>query len=149
MKQMDSHKKSFLKSAIWRIMGVIILALITYYFTGELITTGLITLLHHGVFLVVYYLHERLWIKIGDRILGKKRSAMRAFLYEIVLGNSILFLISLLVGDVTGMVDKFTKAFLITFTYTSNKLWIYVAYDWLWKRKWTWLRKKLRRDKNE
>lgn len=127
----ESHKRSILRSIIWRLMGVGILAGITWLFTRSLIQTTAITFLHHGMFLIIYYLHERLWQWIGDRVTGKRRSVLRALLYEIVLGHCVLGLISLLV---TGSWSKVTW---ITITYIENKLWIYIVYDWLWKKiKW-------------
>jgi len=53
----EIKKRSAAKSIIWRIVGIIILAVITYAFTGSLITTGLVTVIHHAVFLLVFYLH--------------------------------------------------------------------------------------------
>lgn len=110
-------------------MGVAILALITYIFTKSWIQTGLITFLHHGTFIIIYYLHERAWLKI--RVEGKLRKGLRVFTYEIILGHCVLGFISLIV---TG---SWTKVTLITITYIENKLWIYVVYDYLWERiKW-------------
>ena len=123
-----SHKESILKSIIWRLLGVLVLALVTFAFTGSLIVTTLITFLHHFVFIFVYYLHERLWIKIGDRITGRKRAILRTFFYEIILGHGILGLITWLL---TG---NWTQVTLITIVYIENKLWIYVLYDWLWDK---------------
>lgn len=126
----ESHLRSVTRSVIWRIMGVAILALITYIFTRSLIQTGLITFLHHFSFIIIYYLHERLWQKI-HRIQGKTRKVLRAFIYEIILGHCVLGLISLLV---TG---SWITVGWITITYIENKLWIYIVYDWIWNRiKW-------------
>ena len=125
MKQ-DSHRKSMLKSVIWRLLGIFVLAIVTYVFTRSLVQTGLITFLHHGAFLIIYYLHERVWFKI-HRIQGKKRRMLRAFTYEIILGHCVLGLITLLV---TG---SWTKVTLITITYIENKLWMYLVYDWIWE----------------
>ena len=122
---MASRKESFIKSFVWRIFGIFILALITYMFTGSVIQTGLVTVLHHGVFLVVFYLHERLWLRIKLR---KNRKIYKALLYELVLGQGILGLITL---SITGSLQTMT---LITFTYIWNKLWIYMVYDWMWGR---------------
>ena len=61
MKQ-DTHTKSALKSLIWRILGVIVLATITWIFTKNWITVGLVTFIHHATFLLVFYLHERFWL---------------------------------------------------------------------------------------
>lgn len=126
----EGHLRSVSRSVIWRIMGIAILALITYVFTRSLIQTGLITFLHHFAFVIIYYLHERVWQRIR-RIQGKWRKGIRAFTYEIILGHCVLGLISLLI---TG---SWIKVSLITITYIGNKLWIYVGYDWLWdKIKW-------------
>lgn len=131
----ETNKRSMFRSILWRVMGIIILALITYIFTGDLIAVGLITFLHHFVFIWVYYLHERVWQR--SSLTGRKRKIARTITYEIILGNSILFLICILVGDVTGFVNKFTTSFVVTFTYIQNKIWVYVVYDYIWdKVKW-------------
>jgi len=96
--QIESHIRSMVRSIIWRIMGILILALITWFYTRSFIQTTIITVSHHLCFIVIYYLHERLWQFIGDRIVGKKRSILRAFLYEIILGHFILGFISLIVN---------------------------------------------------
>ena len=122
----ESHRRSFAKSLLWRSIGVVVLALVTFIFTRSLIQTGLITFLHHFAFIFIYYLHERAWFRIY-RVQGKKRRLLRAFTYEIILGHCVLGLISLLV---TG---SWTKVTLITITYIENKLWIYLVYDWIWE----------------
>jgi len=126
--QIESHIRSMVRSIIWRIMGILILALITWFYTRSFIQTTIITVAHHLSFIVIYYLHERLWQFIGDRVVGKKRSILRAFLYEIILGHFVLGLISLIV---TG---SWLKVSLITITYIENKLWIYCVYDWIWNK---------------
>lgn len=124
----ETHMRSMIKSIIWRLMGVAVLAIVTYIFTRSWIQTGLITFLHHGSFLIIYYLHERAWFKI-HRIQGRKRRLLRAFTYEIILGHCVLGLISFIV---TG---SWTKVTLITIVYIENKLWLYVLYDWLWEKR--------------
>ena len=97
MKETETHVRSATKSVIWRIIGVMVLALITYVVTRNWITTSLVTFIHHGTFLIVYYLHERFWNWIGDRVTGKKRYIYRMLLYEIILGHLILGTITLLI----------------------------------------------------
>ena len=126
---MDTHKKSVLKSIIWRIMGVIVLAIITYLFTKSWVQTSLITIIHHGTFLIVFYLHERLWIWLKWKYSEKWKYAIKAFTYEIILGNLILGLITYLI---TGDVKKMTA---ITLTYIGTKLIMYFFYDWIWSKK--------------
>jgi len=130
----DSNKKSMLKSLVWRIIGIFWLAGITWIFTKSWIAVGLITFIHHGIFLVVFYLHERLWIKLANkykaiRDKNKLRFCLKAFTYEIILGNIILGLITYLI---TGDIKQMT---VITLTYIQSKLVLYFFYDWFWTRK--------------
>ena len=121
---MTSHKSSALKSIIWRIMGVIVLASVTYFFTRHWITTTYITVVHHAIFLLVFYLHERLWIKIG-----KPKHPIKAITYEIILGMGIG---GLIVYFFTGQWKKVSQ---ITPVYTAIKLVMYYIYDKVWKLK--------------
>jgi len=131
MKQ-ETRTRSIVRSIIWRLIGVAVLAIITFAFTRSWIQTTLITLVHHTAFLIIYYLHERAWLRVPEtRICGKKRAIARCFTYEIILGHCILGLISLIF---TG---SWTTVTLITITYIENKLWIYALYDWFWSKiKW-------------
>jgi len=123
----DSHKKSILKSIIWRILGVIVLATVVYLYTRQWITTGLITVIHHATFLLVFYLHERLWFKI-KKFSGALRRIIKAFTYEIILGMGLGGLIVLLV---TGQWSRVTQ---ITITYTAIKLIMYYFYEKIWTK---------------
>lgn len=116
-----------LKSVIWRILGVIVLATITYLFTKNWITTGLITVIHHATFLLVFYLHERAHFKLDIKN-PRKRKIIKAIGYEIVLGMGLGGLIVLIV---TGSWSRVTE---ITLTYTAVKLVLYYVYDSIWDR---------------
>ena len=127
----ESHKRSMTRSAIWRVWGVLFLALVTYLYTGDWIKTTLVTVIHHASFLLIYYLHERFWLWLSWLRNSKWRSWARVFTYEIILGNVVLGLITYLI---TGEPKTMTA---ITLTYILNKVWMYVAYDILWgKIKW-------------
>lgn len=123
----DSHKKSIMKSVVWRIIGVFWLAGITWLFTQDLFQVTLITFIHHSIFLIIFYLHERAWI--NSKLKPKIKYAIKAFTYEIVLGNLILGLITY---AVTGDIKKMT---MIAVTYTLSKLILYYFYDWSWSKK--------------
>jgi len=124
---MDSRKKSMMKSLVWRIIGVFWLAGITYTFTRNWVQVSLTTFIHHAIFLVVFYLHERVWIK--SKMRPKLKYAIKAVTYEVVLGNIILGLITyFVIGDVKQMTW-------ITLTYIQSKLVLYFFYDWMWSRK--------------
>lgn len=118
---MVSHKLSMLKSVLWRIMGVIVLASVTYFFTRKWITTTYITFVHHATFLVVFYLHEKLW-----QYLKKPDHWAKMITYEIILGMGLG---GLIVYIFTGSWSKVTS---ITGTYTAIKLIMYYTYDKMW-----------------
>jgi len=117
-----------IKSAIWRLMGIAVLAIITYIFTRNWITTTLVTLIHHAAFLIIYYLHERAWLRIRNKKILRWKRWIRPITYEIILGHLVLGTITLLL---TGSWLKMT---LITIVYIENKLWIYIVYDWIWEK---------------
>lgn len=125
-KSKDTHKKSFVKSFIWRIVGVITLAAITYLYTGNWIQTTWITFLHHGIFLIVFYLHERFWQRVDIKNL-LARSLLKCLTYETILGNFILAIITL---AITGDVQQMTK---ITLTYIGIKHLLYIWNEFIWK----------------
>ncbi len=126
----ELKKRSATKSLIWRIFGVIVLAAVTYGYTRQWITTGLVTVIHHGVFLVVFYLHERIWLKIKlDDMMW--RSIAKMFTYETLCGNIILGLITY---AITGSGKQMGQ---ITLTYIGIKHIMYVLNEFVWK-KWKW-----------
>ena len=123
---MESQVRSFTKSFIWRIVGVIILGAVTYFYTRQWVQTSWITFLHHGVFLFVFWIHERFWLKVD--IHGLKRKIGKAITYETILGNFILAIITLIIlGDVQQMSN-------ITLTYIGIKHLIYVWNEFIWDR---------------
>lgn len=138
VEMMETHGRSMTKSIVWRMLGVFVLATITYIYTRSWIQSTLITIFHHGAFIAIYYLHERAWLKVR-RFIGLKRKILRAFTYEIILGHVVLGLISL------GITGSWMQVTLITITYIENKLWMYVVYDWLWdKTSWKTLQQHAR-----
>jgi uncharacterized membrane protein len=122
------HSTSLLKAFLWRVVGVVILAIITYLFTRSWIQTSIITFLHHFIFLFVFYFHERAWLKWG-KITGLKRKIWKMFTYETCLGNLILGAITY---AITGNWKEMTA---ITLTYIAVKHLIYIWNEFLWKEK--------------
>jgi len=124
----ETHVRSASKSVIWRIVGILILVAVTYAYTRKWIQTGLITFIHHGVFLIVFYFHERLWLKLrGIRNLAA-RSVLKMLTYETLCGNVILGTISYLV---TGSWKQMTA---ITLTYIGIKHVCYVFNEFVWDK---------------
>ena len=120
--------RSAIKSLIWRIAGVIILGSITYFYTHQWCQTSLITVIHHGTFLVVFYLHERIWLKFKRPTGEVARSLAKMFTYETLCGNIILGLITL---AVTGSWKTMTA---ITLTYIGFKHICYIFNEFIWDR---------------
>ncbi len=127
----EKKTRSAAKSIIWRILGILILAAVTFGFTGNWITTGLVTVIHHVTFLLVFYLHERMWLKIKKPEAYLPRSLCKMFTYETLCGNIILGIITYLV---TGDVKVMTA---VTLTYIGIKHATYVFNEFIWKKiKW-------------
>ena len=125
----ELKRRSVIKSVIWRIVGVILLAAVTYFYTRKLFTTSWITFLHHGVFLFVFFAHERFWLHVD--ITGFKRKLLKMLTYETILGNFILGIITLII---TGDIQKMTQ---ITVTYITIKHSIYIFNEFIWEKiKW-------------
>jgi len=61
----ETKKRKAAKSITWKILGFIIISLITYILTGDLKTVGLIAFLYHFVMLLLFYMHETAWQTVG------------------------------------------------------------------------------------
>jgi uncharacterized membrane protein len=68
---LESKKRSLVKALLWRIIGIFVLGLITWTYTKNIEVTTMVTLLFHAINFTLYYLHERLWDKIGWGLLKK------------------------------------------------------------------------------
>ncbi|MCR9174266.1 MAG: DUF2061 domain-containing protein [bacterium] len=67
LKRLDDNKVSLLKTLSWRIIGTLDTMLISYMLTGKLdvaISIGGIEVVSK---MILYYLHERAWIKLLKR----------------------------------------------------------------------------------
>jgi len=62
---MDTKKRSWAKSIVWRLIGIVLLGLISYLVTGDWKEMSVITILFHGVRVILYYYHERAWEHIS------------------------------------------------------------------------------------
>ena len=61
---MDSKKKSFIKTIVWRIISIVTGIIIVYLFTKSISISIWTTMLCNGVSTILYYIHERLWSNI-------------------------------------------------------------------------------------
>ena len=124
----EIHLRSMVKSIIWRLLGIVVLAVITYMFTKNWITSTLITFFHHFSFIFIYYFHERIWLKAKNKTILKWKRWLRPIIYEIILGHVVLGIISFIF---TG---SWVKVTWITIAYIENKIWMYIVYDWIWNK---------------
>ena len=60
----DSTKRSVSKATTWKVLGFIILSLVTYAATGSIKQTSLVAVLYHFIMLLIYIFHEKLWNKV-------------------------------------------------------------------------------------
>lgn len=128
----EGHLRSLSKATGWRVIGILFLGLITYIFTEHWILTTAITLSHHAAFIVLYYLHERLWNWTSWLRDSAIRPIARIILYETIMGTLVLGLISY------AFIGEWPKVTAITLIYIANKHWMYYLHDILWG-KWKWM----------
>lgn len=62
---MDTRTRSWVKSIVWRLIGIVILGAISYLITGSWKEMTLITVLFHSIRVILYYFHERWWERIA------------------------------------------------------------------------------------
>ena len=62
---MDSHLRSILKDISLRIIAVIVLTKIVWIVTGDPTISITIGVIDVTIKIVLYYLHERIWLKIN------------------------------------------------------------------------------------
>ena len=60
----ELHTRTFLKMASWRIIGTLDTLLISYLITGSIIVSLSIGAFEFVTELILYYIHERSWLKI-------------------------------------------------------------------------------------
>jgi uncharacterized membrane protein len=60
-----SRRRSFVKTLSYRAIVSVILAIITFIYTGNLYQTSTIAIVFGILATLTYYLHERIWNKIS------------------------------------------------------------------------------------
>lgn len=59
-----SKTRSLVKSLTWRVLAIVVTFASIYFLTGEVSTATAGTILTNSINFVLYYLHERFWLKI-------------------------------------------------------------------------------------
>jgi len=58
---LETHARAWVKSIVWRILGIAILGVIAWLVTHSWKEMTIITIIFHGVRVILYYVHERIW----------------------------------------------------------------------------------------
>jgi len=61
---MATKKRSLAKSLTWRVIAVVSTFIIGYAMTGSLTFAASLTVVSNVINFVLYYLHERIWLKV-------------------------------------------------------------------------------------
>ncbi len=61
---MDTKKRTIAKAFCWQGVGLIVMTIIGYTFTGSVSEGGALALTSAAIGLVNYYLHERMWARV-------------------------------------------------------------------------------------
>ncbi|MFQ5711753.1 MAG: DUF2061 domain-containing protein [Candidatus Geothermarchaeales archaeon] len=61
----DSRRRSLLKTLTWRLLGSATILIVSLIFTGDIFKAGLIALTAMEIKVALYYVHERLWERVG------------------------------------------------------------------------------------
>ena len=64
MKTQETRKRAWVKSLVWRVLGILILGFITWLITDSWKEMSIITALFHGIRVILYYFHERVWERV-------------------------------------------------------------------------------------
>ena len=62
---LESHLRAWVKSIVWRMLGIVVLGVISWLVTHSWKDVTLITMIFHGVRAILYYFHERAWDRIS------------------------------------------------------------------------------------
>lgn len=125
---MQPRKTSVLKSVSWRLIGAVMLAVVTYVITESLVITTLNTLIHHSFYATVYYFHERAWLRARRRTLLKYKRIIKGLTYEFGLGYLGTQFIAYFVSG------SWSDATMITLIYLPCRMLIFPFHEWGWER---------------
>jgi uncharacterized membrane protein len=65
LRNLDSKLRSLVKSVSWLLLGILVLGLIAWIYTGNVEQTSFITITFNEIQILFYYFHERLWENVG------------------------------------------------------------------------------------
>ncbi len=62
---LETRTRAWIKSIVWRILGIAVLGTIAWLVTHSWKEMTIITIIFHGVRVILYYFHERVWERIS------------------------------------------------------------------------------------
>ena len=60
----ETRKRSIAKAVSYRVICIIMLSIVTYLITGDLLQMTSIVIIFQSIQMIIYYLHERTWERI-------------------------------------------------------------------------------------
>tara|TARA_B100002051_G_C16550916_1_gene542519 strand:- start:227 stop:649 length:423 start_codon:yes stop_codon:yes gene_type:complete len=128
----ETFKRSFFKTLTWRVLASLDTALLTWFFSGNIVTGLYVGGMEIVTKLIIYFLHERAW-RIGwKKQSGKFQHSKRRSLYKAITYRTI------------GTLDTFILAWIFTKSATTGgyvaiaevftKIFIYYAHERIWDR---------------
>ncbi len=67
---MESHKRSLIKTIVWRIIATTVTMLVSFMWLGEWTSAIALAITANVIKMLLYYLHERTWNRID---FGRKK----------------------------------------------------------------------------
>ncbi len=61
---METNKRTIAKAFCWQAVGLIVMTIIGYMFTGSASEGGALALTSAAIGLMTYFLHERMWARV-------------------------------------------------------------------------------------
>lgn len=124
----ESHIRSIIKGISWRIVGTLDTIFISYILTGHISTAIKIGVTEVITKVVLFYLHERLWIRFyGNEALTKKFSFIKAVTWRVIGTIDTMALGWFYSGSpLTGLKIGFTEV--------ATKIILYYLHERLWAR---------------
>ena len=128
----DDKTRSVIKGLTWRAIATSDTIFLSWIFTGSITAAISIGLLELVTKTFLYYLHERLWVRIvrtwrkkGVRKVFKRTSVGKALTWRLIASLDTTFLAFIVTGDMVvaasiGAMEIFTKLF---FYYIHERFW--------------------------
>lgn len=124
----ESRARSIIKGVSWRITGTIDTIILSWLISGKLDTALQIGSTEFATKLILYYLHERVWIRIyKDKVNEARFSLLKAFTWRAVGSIDTMLLGWLYTGS-------HQQGFLIAGTEVITKIVLFYIHERIWAR---------------